>query len=113
MRRRSKPGLLGAYLPACDLEGFFKPTQCHSATGTCWCVDKHGVEQVGSRARGQPDCGKMMTFLVPQHNVSVFQLDYSISEEILIMNGLMNSLDGNDEEDLYDNSDELDGSGDY
>ena len=29
------------------------------------------------------------------------------------MNGLMNSLDGNDEEDLYDNSDELDGSGDY
>jgi len=90
MRRRSKPGLLGAYLPACDLEGFFKPTQCHSATGTCWCVDKHGVEQIGSRARGQPDC-----------------------EEILIMNGLMNSLDGNDEEDLYDNSDELDGSGDY
>jgi len=81
---------LGAYLPACDLEGFFKPTQCHAATGTCWCVDKHGVEQIGSRARGQPDC-----------------------EEILIMNGLMNSLDGNDEEDLYDNSDELDGSGDY
>jgi len=57
MRRRSKPGLLGAYLPACDLEGFFKPTQCHAATGTCWCVDKHGVEQIGSRARGQPDCG--------------------------------------------------------
>ena len=30
------------------------------------------------------------------------------------MNGLMNSLDENDEEeDLYDNSDELEGSGDY
>ena len=58
MRRRSKPGLLGAYKPSCDVEGFFQPTQCHIATATCWCVDKHGVEQSGSRIRGKPDCGK-------------------------------------------------------
>ena len=57
MRRRSKPGLLGAYIPTCDSDGFFLPTQCHTAVGTCWCVDKHGVEQNGSRARGKPDCG--------------------------------------------------------
>ncbi len=57
MKRRSKPGLLGAYKPSCDVEGFFQPTQCHTAVGTCWCVDKHGVEQNGSRSRGKPDCG--------------------------------------------------------
>lgn len=94
MRRRSKPGLLGAYIPTCDSDGFFLPTQCHTAVGTCWCVDKHGVEQNGSRARGKPDC-----------------------ERVLQRNGLMNSLGDNDEEDSIsqlDDSDEMEeGSGDY
>lgn len=94
MRRRSKPGLLGAYIPSCDTDGFFLPTQCHNAVGTCWCVDKHGVEQSGSRTRGTPDC-----------------------EGVLMRNGLMNTLGDNDEDDAtnqLDDSDEMqEGSGDY
>jgi len=95
MKRRSKPGLLGAYKPSCDVEGFFQPTQCHTAVGTCWCVDKHGVEQNGSRSRGKPDC-----------------------EGILSKNGLMkdvltNENDEDDSENRLDDSDELEGSGDY
>ncbi len=112
MRRRSKPGLLGAYIPTCDVEGFFHPTQCHSAVGTCWCVDKHGVEQNGSRSRGKPDCGKY-TFRDSDNFISKFQ--YNFTEAILLKNGLMNAL--NDEDDSInqlDESDEMeDGSGDY
>ena len=57
-RRGGAAPLLGAYRPSCDADGFFRATQCHAAVGTCWCVDKHGVEVDGSRARGKPDCGK-------------------------------------------------------
>lgn len=92
MRRRAKPGQLGAYVPTCDTDGFFQPTQCHSAVGACWCVDKHGVEQGGSRARGRPDC-----------------------EALLQRNGLMDkSQDSSPIVDEADDSDEMDeGSGDY
>lgn len=92
MRRRAKPSQLGAYVPSCDIDGFFQPTQCHSAVGACWCVDKHGVEQGGSRARGRPDC-----------------------EALLQRNGLMDkSQDSSLIVDEADDSDEMDeGSGDY
>ncbi|XP_068182388.1 testican-1 isoform X1 [Antennarius striatus] len=52
-RRKS---LLGSYLPRCTEEGYFKPTQCHSSTGQCWCVDKYGNEIAGSRKQGNPNC---------------------------------------------------------
>lgn len=93
MRRRAKPNLLGAYVPTCDTDGFFLPAQCHSAVGTCWCVDKHGVEQNGSRARGRPDC-----------------------ESVLQRNGLMDKaeIQSSPSIDETDDSDEMDeGSGDY
>ncbi|CAI5448929.1 unnamed protein product [Caenorhabditis angaria] len=51
------PHLLGAFLPRCDLEGFYQPEQCHS--GQCWCVDKYGREFDQSRVDKQlPDCGQ-------------------------------------------------------
>lgn len=56
MKKKISPGLLGAYKPSCDSEGFFKEIQCHSAVGLCWCVDKHGVEKTGTRTRGKPHC---------------------------------------------------------
>lgn len=50
--------LIGSYAPDCDIQGFYKPTQCHSSVGVCWCVDKHGVEFANTRTRGKPTCGK-------------------------------------------------------
>ncbi|CAB3239632.1 unnamed protein product [Arctia plantaginis] len=46
----------GAYAPACDARGFYRPRQCHAALGVCWCVDAHGVELPGSRTKGAPAC---------------------------------------------------------
>ncbi|XP_059621084.1 proteoglycan Cow [Phlebotomus argentipes] len=56
VRRRIGGDLLGAYAPDCDVQGFYKPTQCHNSVGVCWCVDKHGVEFANTRTRGKPNC---------------------------------------------------------
>lgn len=57
----------GAYIPACDAEGYYEHTQCHSSVGMCWCVDKHGVEVPNSRVRGKPNCCKcIIWFKLPQ-----------------------------------------------
>jgi hypothetical protein len=53
--------LLGLYVPQCDLGGFFNPTQCHGSSGTCWCVDRNGVEFTNTRRRGRPDCEGMLS----------------------------------------------------
>lgn len=50
--------ILDAYVPDCDINGFYRPTQCHSKIGICWCVDKHGVEFANTRKRGRPTCGE-------------------------------------------------------
>ncbi|XP_037080107.1 proteoglycan Cow-like [Pollicipes pollicipes] len=39
----------GAYLPSCDSDGFYRPTQCHGSQ--CWCADRYGVELKGTRGR--------------------------------------------------------------
>ncbi|XP_044536138.1 testican-3 isoform X3 [Gracilinanus agilis] len=44
--------LLGQYIPLCDQDGYYKPTQCHGGTGQCWCVDRYGNEVTGSRTNG-------------------------------------------------------------
>jgi len=54
--KHTKKGLLGAFSPQCDSHGFYKPMQCHSSSGICWCVDKNGVEFTNTRRRGSPDC---------------------------------------------------------
>lgn len=51
---------VGSYIPRCTDEGYFKPIQCHSSTGQCWCVDKYGNEIAGSRKQGNPNCGRTM-----------------------------------------------------
>ena len=43
------PGLLGAFVPQCTVDGFYETRQCHGSTGHCWCVSKEGVELVGTR----------------------------------------------------------------
>ncbi|XP_072345860.1 uncharacterized protein nid2a isoform X9 [Scyliorhinus torazame] len=56
--RRARPAV-GTYIPQCDAEGNFRPLQCHSSTGHCWCVDEVGREIPGTRAlpgNDQPQC---------------------------------------------------------
>ncbi|XP_055496382.1 uncharacterized protein nid2a isoform X6 [Leucoraja erinacea] len=52
--------LVGLHIPQCDEEGNFRPMQCHSSTGHCWCVHENGQEVQGTRTEpgtGQPRCG--------------------------------------------------------
>lgn len=51
--------LYGAYVPQCDTNGQYKPLQCHSSTGHCWCVNSNGEERQGTRTEAgitPPDC---------------------------------------------------------
>lgn len=41
---------VGQYIPTCDENGAYEPTQCHGSTGYCWCVDRNGQEITGSRS---------------------------------------------------------------
>ncbi|KAK3871305.1 hypothetical protein Pcinc_023543 [Petrolisthes cinctipes] len=54
--RKASKGLIGGYIPECDSEGYYQPTQCHTGAGVCWCVDRHGVELPSTRTRNTPNC---------------------------------------------------------
>ncbi|OXB72825.1 UNVERIFIED_CONTAM: hypothetical protein H355_011349 [Colinus virginianus] len=48
------------HVAQCDEQGGYRPLQCHSSTGHCWCVDASGQEIAGTRtAPGStpPHCG--------------------------------------------------------
>ncbi|TNN64780.1 H-2 class II histocompatibility antigen gamma chain [Liparis tanakae] len=49
-------GTIGFYKPQCDEQGDYKPVQCWSPTGYCWCVDLTGTPIEGTRMRGRPYC---------------------------------------------------------
>ncbi|XP_062311034.1 thyroglobulin-like isoform X5 [Osmerus eperlanus] len=54
-KEASKTPLPGAYLPQCDPQGQYLPTQCWGSTGYCWCVTAAGEEVQGTRTPpGQP-----------------------------------------------------------
>ncbi|KRZ02527.1 Testican-3, partial [Trichinella zimbabwensis] len=55
-RRLTDPHLLGAFIPQCDVDGFYRPEQCYEAH--CWCVDKWGREFDNSKTKGPADCGQ-------------------------------------------------------
>nr|XP_046238840.1 LOW QUALITY PROTEIN: nidogen-2 [Scatophagus argus] len=53
--------IVGAYVPQCDVNGQYRPLQCHGSSGHCWCVDSRGQERPGTRTPPgtQPrDCDK-------------------------------------------------------
>ncbi|NXX98315.1 NID2 protein, partial [Centropus bengalensis] len=50
----------GGHVPQCDEEGRYRPLQCHSSSGHCWCVDAAGQEIAGTRTvpgSTPPHCG--------------------------------------------------------
>jgi len=55
---QGQPSIIpGSFVPQCDDDGFYKPTQCDSTSGHCWCVDHNGRELNGTRTdSGTPDC---------------------------------------------------------
>ncbi|XP_062831368.1 nidogen-1 [Anolis carolinensis] len=52
------PRPVGQFIPQCDVYGNYLPTQCHSSSGYCWCVDRDGNEIDGTRSGPgiQPPC---------------------------------------------------------
>ncbi|KRT78256.1 HLH domain-containing protein [Oryctes borbonicus] len=60
VKRKITPNLIGDYVPDCDSQGYYKPTQCHNAIGMCWCVDKHGVEFANTRTHSKPNCDSLV-----------------------------------------------------
>ena len=49
--------LIGAYVPSCEADGSFSPTQCHGSTGYCWCVDPVSGVPTSDMVRFQhPQC---------------------------------------------------------
>ncbi|XP_076878383.1 thyroglobulin-like isoform X2 [Brachyhypopomus gauderio] len=51
--------LIGAVIPQCDAKGNFKPLQCSSSTGHCWCVNSMGERIPGTNTplgRPPPNC---------------------------------------------------------
>ncbi|XP_074400182.1 nidogen-2 isoform X9 [Zonotrichia albicollis] len=60
MYPREVPPLGDGHVPQCDEQGRYRPLQCHSSSGHCWCVDAAGQEIAGTRtAPGTtpPRCG--------------------------------------------------------
>lgn len=105
----------GGYAPDCDVQGFYKPTQCHSSVGVCWCVDKHGVEFANTRTRGKPNCGTY-SFNDSQNNSNNIVTTKNhpfISTDEVITNALTNvTSDDEDDESENDDDDSTEGSAD-
>ncbi|XP_052495429.1 nidogen-1 [Budorcas taxicolor] len=62
-----RPQPPGLFVPECDEQGHYVPTQCHSSTGYCWCVDRDGQEVEGTRTGSgmRPPC--LSTLAPPVH----------------------------------------------
>jgi len=42
---------LAKYRAQCTMGGEYEPTQCDVRVGECWCVDREGMEMIGTRLR--------------------------------------------------------------
>ena len=62
----------GHDVPLCATDGSYKPTQCNSATGECWCVDAEGREMPETRKVGELNCESKGVFYSCQFYKKVF-----------------------------------------
>lgn len=70
--------LLGATMPRCTVEGYFKRMQCNSSTGFCWCADFNGNEIRGTRMymkKGEPNCGTFLFNVIFLISITAIWLD--------------------------------------
>jgi len=64
-------GLIGAYIPQCEEDGSFSSVQCHSSTGSCWCVTTESGEPVTDMVRfKQPICSKSLSLSLFRENTT-------------------------------------------
>lgn len=53
---------VGIFIPECRLDGSYSETQCHAATGYCWCVTNDGKPIAGTSISGKrPSCKRKST----------------------------------------------------
>ncbi|XP_072581103.1 testican-3 isoform X2 [Vulpes vulpes] len=90
-KRQGVKKLLGQYVPVCDEDGYYKPTQCHGSLGQCWCVDRYGNEVMGSRTSGAADCA----------------IDFEISGDFASGDFHEWTDDEDDEDDIMNDEDEI------
>nr|KAF6482232.1 SPARC (osteonectin), cwcv and kazal like domains proteoglycan 3 [Molossus molossus] len=90
-KRQGIKKLLGQYIPLCDEDGYYKPTQCHSSVGQCWCVDRYGNEVMGSRTNGVAGCA----------------IDFEISGDFASGDFHEWTDDEDDEDDIMNDEDEI------
>ena len=52
------------YIPRCELDGSYSPTQCWGSVVECWCVHKDGSAVENSRTQGKPACDRRKSLLM-------------------------------------------------
>lgn len=67
----------GDMWPRCDDQGYFEPLQCDPSARQCWCVDKWGNIEPGSRRISQkPQCGH--NYSLKGNNVNLYEQNFII-----------------------------------
>lgn len=73
---KSKPVLLGQYVPKCDADGHFEKVQCHE--GYCFCVDERGIPDFSTMSRSMPKCPGKLIMLIPLVIIFLYCLEFPL-----------------------------------
>ena len=58
------------FTPDCMEDGSYKPIQCYEKPGVgkwCWCVDKNGLEVIGSKVENTANAGNLTAEKCDEH----------------------------------------------
>ncbi|XP_067407886.1 testican-3 isoform X5 [Emydura macquarii macquarii] len=104
--------LLGQYIPLCDEDGYYKPSQCHGSAGQCWCVDRYGNEVTGSRTNGAADCAINLEISGDFASGDFHEWTDDEDDEDDIMND-EDEIDDDDDDDEDEGDDDVDDDDDH